>query len=111
MVEVVWTYGVREEGRAQFELAFGPGGAWSKLVSRAEGFRGTTLLCDTRNQTRYLVLDLWDTEAQASQAKVTHDELLAALAEWVEYTTELGVFSIRAQGTVRPAGKPRRHKG
>jgi len=111
MVEVVWAYGVKEAGRHQFELAFGPGGAWSRLVGQAEGFRGTTLLGDTRNPMRYLVIDLWETEAQASLAKSAHDELLAALAEWVKTSTELGTFSVRAQGTVRPVGNKRRRKG
>ena len=56
MIEVVWTYGVKETGCSQFELAFGPGGAWSQLVGRSEGFRGTTLLCNTSNPRRYLVI-------------------------------------------------------
>ena len=47
MVEIVWEFVVREETRGQFELAYGPGGAWSKLFARCLGFRGTTLLRDT----------------------------------------------------------------
>ena len=46
MVEIVWEFVVKEEARGQFELAYGPGGAWSKLFARCPGFRGTTLLRD-----------------------------------------------------------------
>ncbi|MDH4246185.1 MAG: hypothetical protein OEW39_00015 [Deltaproteobacteria bacterium] len=60
---------------------------------------------------QYLVIDLWDTEAQASQAEIAHEELLATLAEWVESSAELGDFSIQAQGTVRPVENRRRRKG
>ena len=49
MIEIVWEYVVKEEARGQFELAYGPGGAWSKLFARCPGFRGTTLLRDTKN--------------------------------------------------------------
>ncbi len=57
MVEIVWEFVVKEEARGQFELAYGPGGAWSKLFARYPGFRGTTLLRDTENPRRYLTID------------------------------------------------------
>jgi hypothetical protein len=34
MIEIVWEFVVKEEARGQFELAYGPGGAWSKLFAR-----------------------------------------------------------------------------
>ena len=111
MIEAVWAYVVKEEARTRFELAFGPGGVWSQGVARAEGFRGTTLLCDTRNPSRFLVIDLWDSEAQWIHTKPAHDTLRARLEEWVESATEVGVFRIRSQGTVRPLGTPRKRQG
>jgi heme-degrading monooxygenase HmoA len=68
MVEIVWEFVVKEEARGQFELAYGPGGAWSKLFARCPGFRGTTVLRDTKNPRRYLTIDLWETGAQREQA-------------------------------------------
>jgi heme-degrading monooxygenase HmoA len=114
MVEIVWAFVVKEEARGQFELAYGPGGAWSKLFARRPGFRGTTVLRDTKDPRRYLTIDLWDTEAQREQAlaerKAEHSDLEAALGEWTESKTEVGIFSVLAEATVRPRGRAGRSK-
>jgi hypothetical protein len=114
MIEIVWEFLVQEEARGQFELAFGPGGVWSKLFGRCPGFRGTTVLRDTNNPQRYLMVDLWDNAAQREQALVDHQaaylELEAVFAEWTESKTEVGTFSVRAEATVRPRGGARRMK-
>ena len=114
MIEIVREFVVKEDARGQFELAYGPGGAWSKLFARALGFRGITVLRDTRDPRRYLVIDLWDTEAQKEQALAEHKaeyaDLEAAFSEWVECKKEVGVFSVLAEATVRPHGKPRGSK-
>jgi heme-degrading monooxygenase HmoA len=109
MVEIVWEFVVKEEARGQFELAYGPGGAWSKLFARCLGFRGTTVLRDTKNPRRYLMIDLWETEAQREQAlaerKAEYSDLEAAFDKWTESKTEVGTFSVRAEATVRPRGR------
>jgi heme-degrading monooxygenase HmoA len=114
MIEIVWEFVVKEEARAQFELAYGPGGAWSKLFARCPGFRGTTLLRDTKNPRRYLTIDLWDTAAQREQIlaerKAEYSNLDADFADWIESKTEVGIFKVLAEATVRPRGRARRSK-
>jgi heme-degrading monooxygenase HmoA len=114
MVEIVWEFVVKEEARGQFELAYGPGGAWSKLFSRCPGFRGTTVLRDTENPRRYLTIDLWETAAQREQAlaerKAEYSNLDAAFGDWTEFRTEVGIFSVRAEATVHPRGRAGRTK-
>ena len=114
MIEIVWEFVVKEEARGQFELAYGPGGAWSELFARCAGFRGTTLLRDTKNARRYLTIDLWDTLAQREQVlaerKAECSGLDAAFADWTESSTEVGIFRVLAEGTVRPRGRARRSK-
>ena len=114
MVEIVWEFVVKEEARGLFELAYGPGGAWSKLFARCPGFRGTTLLRDTKNPRRYLTIDLWETGAQREQAlaenKAEYSDLEAAFGEWTESKTEVGIFSVLAEATVRPRGRAGRTK-
>jgi heme-degrading monooxygenase HmoA len=114
MVEIVWAFVVKEEARGQFELAYGPGGAWSKLFARCPGFRGATVLRDTKNPSRYLTVELWETEAQREQAlvenKAEYSDLEAALGEWTESKTEVGIFSVLAEATVRPRGRAGRSK-
>ncbi len=114
MIEVVYEFVVKEEARGQFELAYGPGGAWSKLFARSPGFRGTTLLRDTKNARRYLTIDFWETEAQREQVlaerQTEYSNLDAAFADWTESRTEVGIFSARAEATVRPRATIRIHK-
>lgn len=114
MIEIVWEFVVKEEAQGQFELAYGPGGAWSKLFEQCPGFRGTTVLRDTENPRRYLTIDLWETAALREQALAQHEaeysDLDAAFGEWTESETEVGIFSVLAQATVRPRGRARRSK-
>lgn len=114
MIEIIWAFVVKEEARGQFELAYGPGGAWSKLFAQCPGFRGTTLLRDTKDPQRYLTIDLWDTEAQREQGlaerKAKYSDLDAAFDEWTESRTEVGVFRVLAEATVYPRGRTRRGK-
>ena len=109
MVENVWEFVVKEEARGQFELAYGKGGAWSKLFARYPGFRGTTLLRDTKNPRRYLMIDLWETGAHREQVlterKAEYSNLDAAFADWTESRTEVGIFSVLAEATVHPRGR------
>ena len=117
MIEIVWEFVVKEEARGQFELAYGPGGVWSKLFARCPGFRGATVLRDTENPRRYLTIDLWDTAAQREQAlaerKAEYCDLEAAFDKWIESKIEVGIFSVRAEATVRPrrrSGRSSRRK-
>ena len=109
MIEIVWEYVVKDEARGQFELAYGPGGAWSKLFAEWPGFRGTTLLRDTANPRRYLAFDFWDAVAQREQMlaerQAEYASLDAALGEWTESRTEVGVFRLLAEATVHPRPK------
>jgi heme-degrading monooxygenase HmoA len=109
MIEFVWEFVVKKETQGQFELAYGPGGEWSKLFSRQPGFRGTTLMRDMDNPLRYLVIDLWDSsslreEMLADQAS-EYSALEASFDEWVASKTELGIFRVLAEATVRPRGR------
>jgi hypothetical protein len=109
MVEVVWEYIVRDQARGQFELAFGPGGVWSKLFAKSPGFRGTTLMRDLKNTRRYLVIELWNDETRRvgsiAEQQAEYTELQNVFDEWAESKIELGMFSVRAEATVRPRGK------
>ena len=38
---------------------FGPGGIWRELLSRAEGYTGTEVWCESSAEQRYRVRDFW----------------------------------------------------
>jgi len=112
MIQIVWQYEVKEEFRGRFELAYGPGGAWSRLFDTSPGFRGTTLLRDTHNPCRYLTIDTWDTEEQRDAFLDEHKDeycsLDAAFQEWTDAESQVGICRLLAEATVRPrAGRAR----
>lgn len=112
MIEFVYEYVVKEEARGFFELAFGPGGAWSRLFDKSEGYRGTALLRDVNERRRFLVSDAWDTveqrEGALAERQATYDRLEAEFATWCETTRALGSFRLVAEATVRPRRRGRR---
>jgi hypothetical protein len=114
LVEIINEFIVKEDARGHFELAYGPGGAWSNLFGRSSGFRGTTVLCDTENPRRYLIIDLWDTVEQRDQAlkerKSDYSDVQDTFNEWTESKADLGIFSVRAEATVRPRSRTGQRK-
>ena len=114
MIEVVSEFVVNEGLEGQFELAYGPGGAWSKVFAACPGFRGTTVLRDTQNPRRYLIVDLWDNLSEREQWMDEHktevSNLDAALSDWTESRIEVGVYRVLTQATVQPRGRARRRR-
>ncbi len=106
MIEIVTEFVVKKGDRGQFELSYGPGGAWSELFARSPGFRGTTLLRDEKDSNRYLTIDLWDSETLRAQWLVENNSefeaLIASFTDRTEAMKVLGTFRVLAEGTVRP---------
>ncbi|HWJ20410.1 MAG TPA: hypothetical protein VNR65_16965 [Geobacterales bacterium] len=48
------------DGRqADFDAVFGPGGIWSELLRRAEGYAGTEVWSESSTERCYRVRDFW----------------------------------------------------
>jgi heme-degrading monooxygenase HmoA len=109
MIQIVWQYEVGEENRGKFELAFGPGGAWSSLFAKAPGYRGTALLRDTEDPRKYLTIDAWDTEEHHKSFLNEHREeyqaMDAGFSEFIHSEAKVGAYKLLAEATVRPAPK------
>lgn len=112
MIQVVWEMVVREDAQGPFELAYGPGGAWSKLFGSFPGYRGTTLLRDAKTPRRYLTIDYWDAAEDRSRFMAVRGAEYAKLdvdfLRWTESETELGEFQTLSQATIRPRPRVRR---
>ena len=106
MIEIVWEYVVKEKVQDQFRLAYGPGGAWSKLFAQSPGFQGITVLRDMKNARRYLVIEIWKTEALRELAldkhKADFSKLEIVLDELIESKIQIGIFSMLPDANVRP---------
>lgn len=112
LIEIACEYLVKEEFQGQFELAYGPGGAWSRLLGECAGYRGTSVLRDLENPLRYLTVDVWNSREDWEQALADkgseYAELDAAYAEWTESERQLGVFRMLSEANVRPRPTGRR---
>ena len=114
MVEIIWEYIVRDQSRGQFELTFGPGGAWSRIFTGALGFRGITLLRDLEDMGRYLAIELWNSEIDRdnsiSEDNLDYMDLMTNLDTWTESKAQVGTFRVLAEATIRPKAKSGRRK-
>ena len=112
MIEYVQTCVVRDEHRGQFELSFGPGGAWSRIFARSPGFYGITLLRNGDEPRRYVVIEVWEDRTQREAAIASNQreyaDFLPRLERWIESRQDLGIFTRLAEAGVRPQRKPRR---
>jgi heme-degrading monooxygenase HmoA len=112
MIQIVWQYEIKDESRGKFELAYGPGGAWSTLFARAPGYRGTALLRDVENPRKYLTIDAWDTEEHHQDFLSQHRDEYAAMdagfSQLVDSEAKIGAYMLLAEATVRPAPTSRR---
>jgi len=114
MVEIIWEYKVRDQSRGQFELAFGPGGAWSRIFAGAPGFRGITLLRDIGEMGRYLAIELWNSESDRdnsiSEDNLDYVDLMTNFESWIKSKVQVGIFRVLAEATIRPKAKFGRRK-
>jgi hypothetical protein len=60
------------------------------------------------------MIDYWDTEAQREQMlaerKAEYANLDATFTDWTDSKTEVGIFRVLTEATVRPRGKARQSK-
>jgi len=80
LIALVFSYEVRD--RAEFELAYGPGGGWAQFFAGARGYIGTELLRDVEMPGRYLVIDRWESaEAYNAFAAEQREEYMRRVDE------------------------------
>jgi hypothetical protein len=97
MYVIVWEYHVRPRHAGAFIEAYSAEGAWARFFARGAGYRGTELLQDDTQPSRYLTLDRWDApEAYAAfraQWWAEYDALDDTFTPLMERETPLGTFT------------------
>lgn len=91
MYVIVWRFRPRAGREADFERAYGAGGAWADLFRRGAGFLGTELLRGTDGSRDYLTLDRWDSRAAHDAFAERWASEYAALDRDLEELTEVEV--------------------
>ena len=85
----VWEFVIDDARRTEFELHYGPRGAWAVLFRRAQGFLGTQLLRDEASPGRYLPIDRWQgVEAYREFRRQFGEEYAALDRQCAAYTRQ-----------------------
>lgn len=87
MLVVVWEFRIKPGMEQGFVQNYGPQGSWAKLMSRSGGYRGTALLRDSADASRFLLTDRWKSEGEFQQFKQHFAEEYAALDKECEALT------------------------
>ena len=102
MIEVIWTYRVREEHLAAYERYYHSDGVWAELFRRAPEYRGTVLLRDCDDPLRFATVDRWESwpayERFLSEHRAEYEQIDAACAEFTTEEARVGCFD-EAEGT------------
>jgi len=79
MYIIIWEYRVKVESIVEFEQIYQPGGKWTELFKKGNGYLGTELLRDSDDGQRYVTIDRWvsfeDYELFLSQWKKEYEVL------------------------------------
>ena len=96
MVQIVWVFEVRPDRVPEFENVYGVHGSWAELFRMAEGYIETSLLRDTENANRFLVIDRWrilsSFESFKERYAAAYDDLDRQCEELSIVETKIGIF-------------------
>lgn len=89
MLSIVWEFRVKPGAIEEFENHYGPSGTWVSFFRKGAGYRGTSLLRDIADPTRYVAIDTWDDEGAYDRFLLTFAAEYAALdSVCAAFTTE-----------------------
>lgn len=88
MYRIVWEFVPHPARVAEFEQAYGGGGAWAVLFRRGEGYLGTELFRSTADPSRYITVDRWTSRFAYEAFHTAFAEEYAALDTRCEALTQ-----------------------
>lgn len=96
MIQIVWEFHVREQHRSGFERHYAAGGTWAEFFQRDAAYKGTQLLHDITDPSRYVTIDTWEDEDSYGAFRAVNRQEYSALDQQMEALTEsetrVGVF-------------------
>ena len=96
MIQIVWEFHVPEEKRTDFERHYAAGGTWANFFRRDGAYKGTQLLHDVNDPSRYVTIDSWDDEEAYGAFRTLNNQEYTNLDAEMEALTasekRLGIF-------------------
>ena len=71
MLVLIWEFHAQVGSEEAFEEHYGPDGTWAKFFREDASYRGTRLLRDTAEPSRYLTLDYWESKESYERFRVS----------------------------------------
>jgi heme-degrading monooxygenase HmoA len=97
MIEIVWEFVVREEGKEEFERQYSASGAWAEFFRRSPAYQGSKLLAAEAN--RYLTCDRWESQEAYEEFRMANRQEYSDLDTKFEALTIsercLGIFEVK----------------
>ena len=99
---IVWEFRVLAGMEKAFEQAYGADGEWARCFRRDRAYIRTDLLRDERDGSRYLTVDVWESESAYEAFRATrieeYREIDAQCEALTESEREVGRFVAVAGG-------------
>jgi heme-degrading monooxygenase HmoA len=96
LIRIVWRFRVRPGLEPEFESRYSSSGAWARLFAKGDGYLGSSLMRDTADPSRYVVIDLWrdgpSFEAFRKTNAAEYDSLDKDCEALTESEVHLGTF-------------------
>jgi heme-degrading monooxygenase HmoA len=97
MIEIIWEFAVREEGREEFEREYSASGAWAEFFRRSPAYQGTRLLASESN--RYLTCDRWESQEAYEEFRLANRQEYSDIDDRFKALTVsercLGIFEMK----------------
>lgn len=77
----LWQFQAAPGYEAEFEVAYGPDGAWARLFRNGAGYLGTELLRGASGSGEYVTIDRWESEDAWTSFHNLHRDEYEALDE------------------------------
>ena len=102
----IWEYEVRVGAVDRFVAAYPPGGDWTRLFMRADGYAGTELFRRAEDGGRFLTVDRWRDEPAWTAFLGTREQEYRALDERLAplTTSQRLLLEGTADGDLPPPG-------
>ncbi len=105
MIQIVWEFHIQPGKREEFERHYSATGTWAEFFQRDTAFKGTQLLRDMADPTRYFTIDCWEDEDSYGAFRAVHRQEYTALDQRMQALTEsekrIGVFEVAVNGAAR----------
>lgn len=102
MYVIFWQYKVRADCVSEFEVEYGPEGAWGDFFRKGKGYRRTALFRESGDPACFLTIDYWDSEEDFRRFESAHlveyGTLDRRFEQFTEKETRLGAMTLAEEG-------------